>query len=91
MLARTGTVHIAGRARRFTEVTAEDARRQAAELKQAGTWGPLQRVVKVALAWTELARVIEETQVATVGELDDDTVLLWAERVWVIAPEEGLI
>jgi hypothetical protein len=89
--ARSGRVHIAGADRTFSELTPEDARAQAAKLKEAGTFGPLQRVVKVAMAWGELARVVEEAEVETVGELDDETLLLWAERVWVIAPEGGMI
>ena len=43
------------------------------------------------MAWGELAGVVEAAGVATVGELDDETVVLWAERVWVIAPESGMI
>jgi hypothetical protein len=89
--ARARTVSIAGTERPFAEITAPEARAQAEELKGAGTWGPLQRVAKVALAWAELARMIDEAGVATVGELDDETVLRWAERVWVIAPETGMI
>jgi hypothetical protein len=89
--ARTRTVHIGDADRPFGEVTAEDARAQSAELKEAGSFGPLQRVAKVALAWSELAAVIEGAGVATVGELDDETVVQWAERVWVIAPEGGMI
>ncbi len=89
--ARMRTVHISGVERPFGEVTADDARAQAAELKGAGTWGPLQRVAKVALAWGELAGVIEAAGVETAGELDDETVVLWGERVWVIAPETGMI
>ncbi len=89
--ARTRTVHIGDEDRPFGEVTADEARTQSAELKKAGGFGPLQRVVKVARAWAELAAVIEQAGVATVGDLDDETVVLWAERVWVIAPESGMI
>jgi len=89
--ARARTVHIGQADVPFGEVTAEQARAQAAELKSAGTFGPLQRVAKVAMAWGELAAVAEKAGVATIGELDDETVALWAERVWVIAPEGGMI
>jgi hypothetical protein len=84
-------VSIGGEDVPFGEVTAVRARAQAAELKGAGTWGPLQRVAKVALAWGELAAAVEAAGVETVGELDDETVALWAERVWVLAPEGGMI
>jgi hypothetical protein len=89
--ARTRTVHIGDEDRPFGEVTADEARAQSAELKEAGSFGPLQRVAKVALAGAELAAVIDEAGVGAVGELDDETVVLWAERVWVIAPEAGMI
>ena len=89
--ARTRTVHIGEGDRPFGEITAREARAQSAELKGAGSFGPLQRVAKVALAWAELAAVIEQAGAETVGDLDDETVVLWAERVWVIAPESGMI
>ncbi|MGI9019651.1 MAG: hypothetical protein ACR2G3_02935 [Solirubrobacterales bacterium] len=89
--ARARTVHIGGEDHAFAEITPDQARAQAAELKSTGTFGPLQRVAKVAMAWGELAGVIEAAGASTVGELDDETVLLWAERVWVIAPEGGMI
>jgi len=89
--ARAGTVHIRGEDRPFAELTADHARAQASELKDAGTFGPLQRVAKVAMAWGELARLMDRAGAATVGDLDDETLVLWAERVWVIPPEEGLI
>ena len=89
--ARARTVHIGEADVPFGEITSEQARAQAAELKSAGTFGPLQRVAKVAMAWGELAGVVEAAGAATVGELDDETVVLWAERVWVIAPESGMI
>ncbi len=89
--ARARTVHIGDTDTPFAQITSAQARAQAAELKSAGTFGPLQRVVKVAMAWGELARVIEAAGASTVGELDDEEVLRWAERVWVIAPEGGMI
>ena len=55
----------------------------------AGNWGPLQRVVKVSMAWMELASVVEGAGGDTVGDLDDATIVTWAERVWVIAPKRA--
>ena len=89
--ARGGTVNVDGADRPFAEMSADDARRQAARLKEAGTWGPLQRVAKVAFAWGELARLMDERGAALVGDLPDEEVLTFAERVWVLSPEEGLI
>ncbi len=84
-------MNVGGKDRPFTELGADEARLQAAELKDAGTFGPLQRVAKVSLAWAELAQAIEDAGAATVGELSDELVLMFAERVWVIPPEQGLI
>ena len=89
--ARARTVHIGDADVPFGDITPEQARAQAAELRSAGSFGPLQRVVKVARAWGERAGVAEAAGAATVGELDDETVVLWAERVWVLAPESGMI
>jgi hypothetical protein len=34
---------------------------------------------------------MESRQIASVGELDEETLLDYAERLWVVAPPEGLI
>ncbi len=75
----------------FGELGAEEARGRAAELDAAGDWGPLRRTRPVARAWRELAELIEQKPAASVGELDAETIVDYAERLWVIAPADGLI
>lgn len=84
-------MHHGGRYKPFGELTADDARARAAELKDVGSWGPMNRVVPVARAWSELADLIEERKAATVSELDAQTAVSYAEKLWVLAPEDGLI
>ncbi len=89
--ALRGKVHLGGRYRPFADLSPRDAHARATELKEVGSWGPMQRIVPVARAWSELAKLLEERDAATVGELDDDTVVSYAEKLWVIPPAEGLI
>ncbi len=73
----------------FGDLTAEDARAQGQRLTDVGTWGPLQRVAKVAHAWKLLAAQLENEGRATVRELPAADVIEHAERLWVIPPPEG--
>ena len=75
----------------FGELSPAEARGRAAELDAAGDWGPLQRARPVAKAWSELATLMDERGVDSVGALDAETVVGYAERLWVIPPAEGLI
>jgi len=89
--ARATPVHVASGSRPFAELTLDDVKQQASDLSSVGTFGPLQRVRPVARAWSELAAEMESRRAASVGELDDRTVLGYAERLWVVSPPEGLI
>lgn len=89
--ALAGMVHLGGRYRPFGELTAEDARERATELKEVGTWGPMKRVIPVAQAWGELAALLRKQQAASVAELDPAAIVSYAEKLWVLPPEEGLI
>ena len=75
----------------FGELTADDARAQGQRLTEVGTWGPLQRVAKVAHAWKLLAAQMEKEGRATVRDLPAADVIEHAERLWVIPPPEGLV
>jgi hypothetical protein len=48
-------------------------------------------VAKVARAWRGLAETMEASGAARVGDLDDEAILQWAERAWVIPPASGMI
>ena len=89
--ARATPVHVGSGNRPFGELTLDDVRQQARELGSVGTFGPLQRVRPVARGWSQLAAEMESKQAASVGELDDPTLLDYAERLWVVAPPDGLI
>jgi hypothetical protein len=75
----------------FGEMTASDARRRSEELREAGGWGPLARVAGVALAWRELADELRQSGSASVSELDAETVLTFAKRVWAVPPRGSLL
>jgi hypothetical protein len=79
-------VFIRGADRRFGELTLEDAHARADELRALTGWGPTVRVAPVALAWRELAMTMERTGSASVGELDEEVVLEFAQRLWVVLP-----
>ena len=75
----------------FGEVTPAAARGQAERLSEVGTWGPLQRVAKVTQAWKLLAAQMERDGAATVRELEATAIVEYAERLWVIPPEGGMV
>ena len=79
-------VYIRGANRAFGELTLEDARVRADELREAVGWGPTVRVAAVARAWRELAMVMESAGAATVADLDADVAVELAPRLWVVLP-----
>ncbi len=83
-------VFVDGAYKAFGELSAEDARKLAAELRGLSGGGLEARVMPVKTAWTELAGLLEESQ-ATVAELDRETATAIAERVWVVPPGGTLL
>jgi hypothetical protein len=79
-------VFIRGANRPFGELTLEDARARADELRAVTGWGPTVRVAPVAQAWRELALAMERTRSARVGELDAGVVVELAQRLWIVLP-----
>ena len=79
-------VFMRGANRRFGELTADDVRLRAQELRDAVGWGPTARVAPVAQAWRELSLVMERAGAATVGELGADVLDPLAGRLWVVMP-----
>ncbi len=79
-------VFIRGADRPFGELTVEDARARADELRAAIGWGPTMRVAPVAQAWRELAMTMERTGSASVSELDPEVVVALAQKLWVGLP-----
>ncbi len=79
-------LYIGGANRSFAEVTVEDARSRADELRAATGFGPTARVAPVALAWRELVLEMERSGVANVGELDTAVLTALAPKLWVVMP-----
>lgn len=85
------SVHAGGRSKAFGELTLEDVRARADELRSVAGWGPTARVVPVAHAWAELARTMSQTGAATVADLGEAAVSERAERLWVVPPGGTLL
>ncbi|MGH2849646.1 MAG: hypothetical protein ACRDLP_03420 [Solirubrobacteraceae bacterium] len=79
-------IYIAGANRRFGELTPDEVRGRADELRAVTGWGPTARVAPVARAWRELAIALERTGVSSVRELDEDVVTELAPRLGVTLP-----
>jgi hypothetical protein len=75
----------------FGELTLDDVRARADELRSAVGWGPTVRVAPVARAWRELSIAMERAGVGSVRELDSDVVLELAPRMWVVPPGGSLL
>jgi hypothetical protein len=84
-------VFAGGRSKPFREVTADEVRARAEELRSATGWGPTAKVAAVARAWAELARLMDETRAGTVADLDRDAVAERAERLWLVPPGGSLL
>lgn len=72
--------------RPFGELTLQDVRMRADELRAATGWGPTIRVAPVAHAWRELAMAMERDGSQCVGELPDELLCELAPRLWVTLP-----
>ena len=84
-------VFAGGRSKPFAELTADEVKERAAELKAATGWGPTAKVGSVAMAWAELGRLMEHVQAETVGDLRPDAVAERAEKLWIIPPGGSLL
>jgi hypothetical protein len=75
----------------FGELTADQARARADELRAATGWGPTARVAPVALAWRELTVTMERNAAAAVSDLDPEVIVQLAPRLWVVPPGGSLL
>jgi hypothetical protein len=85
------SVFAGGRSKPFGEMTRGEVAARAAELKEATGWGPTARVAGVALAWGELARLMEDAGATTVADVDPVAVAQRAEKLWVVPPGGSLL
>ena len=79
-------LYIGGANRAFGDVTLEDVRARADELRATTGWGPTARVAPVARAWRELVIEMERTGCSTVGELDTAVLTALAPKLWIVMP-----
>ena len=84
-------IAIDGTPQAFGTLTREQVRARAAELKAAVGFGPTIRVAPVALAWRELEIALDRAGVATVAELDGESILALAPKLWVLPPGGTLL
>jgi hypothetical protein len=84
-------VFAGGRSKPFAELTLDEVRERAAELRAATGWGPTAKVGPVAMAWAELGRLMEHVGAATVGDLRHDAVVERAEKLWIVPPGGSLL
>ena len=84
-------VHAGGADRRFGELSVDDVRAHAAELRSAAGWGPTARIATVAQAWRELADEMAAAGAATVADLGADRAEALAQRLWVVPPGGSLL
>ena len=79
-------VWVRGANRPLRELTVDDVRARADELREATGFGPTARVAPVALAWRQLAVTMERGGRATVADVDPDALAELAPRLWIAMP-----
>jgi hypothetical protein len=79
-------VYVDGANRPFGELTLEQVRGRADELRAAIGFGPTARVAPVARAWRELTMALERAGAARVAELPAAELAELAPKLWVVLP-----
>jgi hypothetical protein len=85
------TIYIRDANRPFGELTVEDARNRADELRAAVGWGPTARIAPVAQAWRELSMVMHKAGAETVDQLSQEQIAELAPKLWVVPPGGSLL
>lgn len=85
------SVFMDGASRRFGELTADQVRARADELRAAVGFGPTARIAPVARAWRELSMALEQRRAATVSELEPARVMELAPKLWIVPPGGSLL
>ncbi len=80
------SVYVRGGSRAFGQLTREDVRSRADELRAVTGFGPTARVGAVARAWAELAQELQQSGASVVSQLPGERVLSLAPRLWVSLP-----
>jgi sirohydrochlorin ferrochelatase len=85
-------VYAGGSSKPFGELTLDEVRSRARELREsASAGGPTARVLPVAMAWAELARLMESEHADRVSDLGEEAIAERAEKLWVIPPGGSLL
>jgi hypothetical protein len=84
-------VYVGDRYKPFGEMTAEDARSQAAGLSGVSGGGLEARVAPVATGWRQLAKLLDDRGLETVSELGREEAERLARKVWVVPPRGSLL
>ncbi|HEV2774233.1 MAG TPA: superoxide dismutase [Solirubrobacteraceae bacterium] len=84
-------VSVCGSEHRFGDVTLDEARAHAAELKGLAGWGPMAKVGAVARGWSDLALQMQKHKVTTVAELEPGIVENAAKALWIILPGRSMV
>jgi hypothetical protein len=85
------SVFMDGSNRSFGELTGDQVRGRADELRAAVGFGPTARIAPVARAWRELSMALDQAGAGTVGELEPDRVMELAPKLWVVPPGGSLL
>jgi hypothetical protein len=85
------SVFVDGANRTFGDLTSDQLRGHADQLRAAVGFGPTTRVAPVAMAWRELSMALDQAGAGTVAELDPDKVLALAPKMWVVPPGGSLL
>lgn len=75
----------------FADVTVEQARQRADELRAVVGFGPTARVAPVAQAWRELMMALQAAGVGRVGELPSEKITELAPKLWIVPPGGSLL
>lgn len=84
LLARP--VHIGGQSKPFGELSVDEVRAHADQLRAAVGFGPTARVAPVARAWRELSMEMDKHGATTVADLDPALVAERAGPLWITPP-----
>ena len=84
-------VHAGGADRRFGELSVDDVRGHAAELRSAAGWGPTARIATVATAWRGWPTTWRRPARPPSPTSGAPRAAAMAERLWVVPPGGSLL
>jgi hypothetical protein len=85
------TVYVDGANVPFADLTLDQARGRADELRSVVGFGPTARVAPVARAWRELTMELERAGVSRVSELTPEVLKELAPKLWIVPPGGSLL